>query len=66
MASVKRGVVREEKATVAVISIVSESILMDGGAPRFLAERTNHQIVITGKIFIMPFKSIRFRLWEVS
>lgn len=58
----RRGVVRLEKATVAVISIASESILIEGGAPRFLADRINHQMVIMGNRFIMPFRSIRFRL----
>jgi hypothetical protein len=62
----KRGVVRDEKATVAVINMASESILIDGGAPKFLADKMNHQIVITGNRFIIPFKSIKFRLWEVS
>lgn len=60
------GIVRQEKEIVAVIKIASDSILIDGGAPRFLAERINHQIVITGKIFIIPFRSIKFRLWDVS
>jgi hypothetical protein len=47
---------------VAAISIISESILREGGAPRLLAERINHQIVIAGKMFIIPFSSIKFRL----
>lgn len=50
----------------AVMSIISESIFSEGGAPKFLAERMNHQIVIAGKIFIIPFSRIRFRLWVVS
>ena len=41
-------------------------MLIEGGAPRFLADSKNHQIVITGKRFIMPFKRIKFRLWAVS
>jgi len=60
------GIVRLESEIVAVIKTASESILIEGGAPRFLAERINHQIVIAGKRFIMPFRSIRFRLWAVS
>lgn len=57
---------RGENLMVAVISIVSASILREGGAPRFLAERRNHQIVITGNTFIIPFRSIKLRLWAVS
>jgi hypothetical protein len=60
------GIVRLESETVAVIKAISESILMEGGAPRFLAERINHQTVIAGKRFIMPFNTIKFRLWAVS
>lgn len=56
------GIVREENEIVAVIKIASDNILIDGGAPRFLADKINHQIVITGKIFIIPFSNIKFRL----
>jgi hypothetical protein len=51
---------------VAAIKITSDSILIEGGAPKLLADKINHQIVITGNRFIMPFKSIKFRLWAVS
>ena len=60
------GIVIDENEIVAAIRIVSESILIEGGAPRLLADKINHQIVITGNMFIIPFKSIRFRLWAVS
>lgn len=56
------GIVKEEKEIDAVINIISESMLIEGGAPRFLAERINHQTVITGKTFIRPFKIIKLRL----
>ena len=49
-----------------MIKTTSESILIEGGAPRFLAERINHQIVITGNKFINPFNSIKLRLCAVS
>lgn len=51
-----------ESLTVAVISTVSASILIEGGAPRLLAESRNHQMVMAGKIFIMPFRRIKLRL----
>ena len=57
-----RGIVRLENEIVAAIKTVSESMLIEGGAPRFLAERINHQTAITGKRFIIPFKIIKFRL----
>ena len=57
---------REENEIVAVINIVSASILIDGGAPRFLAHKINHQIVKEGNKFISPFKSLKFRVWDVS
>lgn len=50
----------------AVISIVSANILREGGAPKFEADKMNHQIVIAGKSPINPFNSIKFRLWAVS
>lgn len=60
------GVVKLEYITVAVIKIVSASIFKEGGAPKFLAARINHQIVIAGNKFIIPFSRIRFRVWDVS
>lgn len=60
------GIVSLESEIVAAIKTISESMLIEGGAPRFLAERINHQIAITGKRFIMPFNTIKFRLWAVS
>lgn len=64
--SPRRGVVKDENLIVAAISIVSASIFREGGAPKFLADNRNHQIVITGNRFIMPLSSIRFRLCAVS
>jgi hypothetical protein len=58
----KRGTVIDENATVAEISIASDSMLIDGGAPRFLADKRNHQIVMAGNKFIIPFRRRRFRL----
>jgi hypothetical protein len=60
------GIVNEENEIVAVIKITSDNILIEGGAPRFLADRINHQIAITGNKFIIPFNNIRLRLWAVS
>ena len=60
------GMVSVENEIVAAISMTSESMLIEGGAPKFLAAKINHQIDITGNRFIMPFKSIKFRLWAVS
>lgn len=60
------GIVRLERETVAAIKTISESMLIEGGAPKFLAEKINHQAVIAGKRFIMPFNTIKFRLWAVS
>jgi hypothetical protein len=60
------GIVNEENEIVAVIKITSDNILIEGGAPRFLADKINHQIVITGNRFIIPFNNIRLRLWAVS
>ena len=60
--NVINGIVKEENEIVAVISITSESILIEGGAPKFLADKTNHQTDITGNRFIIPFRSIKFRL----
>lgn len=62
----RRGEDRVENAMVAVINMASDNMLIEGGAPRFLADKINHQVVIIGNKFIMPFKSIRFREWEVS
>lgn len=60
------GIVRLEKEIVAAIKTISETILIEGGAPRFLAERINHQTAIMGKRLIIPFNIIKFRLWAVS
>jgi hypothetical protein len=60
------GIVRLESETDAAIKTTSESMLIEGGAPRFLAERINHQTAITGKRLIMPFNNIKFRVWAVS
>ena len=60
------GIVRLESEIVAAIKTTSESILIEGGAPRFLAERINQQTVVVGNRFIMPFNTIKFRLWAVS
>ena len=46
--------------------MVSDSIFREGGAPRFLADRINHQAVIAGNKFIIPFNIIRLRVWDVS
>ena len=62
----RRGTVIEENATVAEMSIASDSILIDGGAPNFLADNRNHMTVIAGNRFIIPFSRSRFRLWAVS
>lgn len=55
-------VVVDAWAIVAVINIVSASILIEGGAPRFAAFSRNHHIVIIGKIFIIPLIIVRLRL----
>ena len=55
-----------ENAIVAVRSIASAIILIDGGAPKFLALRTNHQIVREGNKFINPLIIIRLRVDDVS
>lgn len=55
-----------ENAIVAVRSIASAIILIDGGAPRFLAFKTNHQIVREGNKFIIPLTIIKLRVWDVS
>lgn len=57
-----RGVENDENLMVAAMSMISDNILIEGGAPRFLAERINHQTVIAGKRFIIPFSRRRFRL----
>jgi len=55
-----------ENEIVAVRSITSASMLIEGGAPKFLAARINHQIVRAGNKFINPLIISIFRVVDVS
>lgn len=66
LTSLNRGIKYRDLDSVAVISIISLSRLIDGGAAILAAVNRNHHIVIVGLIVINPLVKNILRVWVIS